>query len=297
MNNGDALKALQEYYDVTNSTPDDEFKFTEALGYLIEETKNPKYMTELGWYYCSKKRFDLEIKYLEMAAEYGYLPAMEELGYMWYYGQHGEKDYDKAFLYFSKGAEGDGTNGSLWCKYKLADMYRFGCSVEKDEDKYRDMIEDAYEKVKNPRYLNDPFPEISLRLAGIRADQGKKEEAIELLKKAKKFMAERLSVEAFWGHIEVMGRIIRFLYELQPFDTEAADFYDLFYLTDKPGKYTVKHNGKKVAIEVIDEDGEKAIGYNGKWYRSFEDLCQKAELGSDKLTTIYDEFYDVEVAG
>ena len=284
MNNGDALKALQEYYDIKNPTPDDEFKFTEALGYLIEETKNPKYMCELGWYYCSKKRFDLEIKYLEMAAEYGYLPAMEELGYMWYYGQHGEKDYDKAFYYFSKGAEGDGTNGNLWCKYKLADMYRFGCSVEKDEDKYREMIEDAYEKVKNSRYLNDPFPEISLRLAGIRADQGNKEEAIELLKKAKKFMAERLSVEAFWGHIEVMGRIIRFLYEL-------------FYLTDKPGKYTVKHNGKKVAIEVIDEDGEKAIGYNGKWYRSFEDLCQKAELGSDKLTTIYDEFYDVEVAG
>ena len=297
MNNGDALKALQEYYDIKNPTPDDDFMFTEALGYLIEETKNPKYMCELGWYYCSKKRFDLEIKYLEMAAENGYLPAMEELGYMWYYGQHGEKDYDKAFYYFSKGAEGDGTNGNLWCKYKLADMYRFGCSVEKDEDKYCEMIEDVYEKVKNPRYLNDPFPEISLRLAGIRADQGKKEEAIELLKKAKRFMAECLSVEAFWGHIEVMGRIIRFLYELQPFDTEAADFYDLFYLTDKPGKYTVKHNGKKVAIEVIDEDGEKAIGYNGKWYRSFEDLCQKAELGSDKLTTIYDEFYDVEVAG
>ena len=70
MNNGDALKALQEYYDIKNPTPDDEFKFTEALGYLIEETKDPKYMTELGWYYASRKRFDLEIKYLEMAAEY-----------------------------------------------------------------------------------------------------------------------------------------------------------------------------------------------------------------------------------
>lgn len=30
---------------------------------------------------------------------------------------------------------------------------------------------------------------------------------------------------------------------------------------------------------------------------SFGDLCQKAELGGDKITTIYDEFYDVEVAG
>ena len=296
MNNGDALKALQEYYDIKNPTADDEFKFTEALGYLIEETKDPKYMCELGWYYCSKKRFDLEIKYLEMAAEYGYLPAMEELGYMWYYGQHGEKDYDKAFYYFSKGAEGDGTNGNLWCRYKLADMYRFGCSVEKDEDKYREMIEEAYEEVKNPKYLNDPFPEICLRLAGIRNDQGRKDEAIKLLKEAKRFMAERLSVEAFWGHIEVMGRIVRFLYQLTPFDKERADFYDLFYLTEKPGKYTAKHGRKKIEIEVTEEDDEKAIGYGGKWYRSFEEFCQKAEIGNDKITSIYDELYDVEVA-
>ena len=51
----------------------------------------------------------------------------------------------------------------------------------------------------------------------IRAEQGKKDEAIELLKKEKRFMAERLSVEAFWGHIEVMGRIVRSLYELEPY--------------------------------------------------------------------------------
>ncbi len=294
MNNTEALKALNEYYDIKNPSADDEFKFTEALGYLIEETKDPKYMCELGWYYCSKKRFDLEIKYLEMAAEYGYLPAMEELGYMWYYGQHGEKDYDKAFYYFSKGAE-DKSRGSLWCKYKLADMYRFGCSVEKDEEKYRKMIEDAYEEVKDPKYLNDPFPEISLRLAGIRADEGKTDEAFRLLKNAKRFMAERLSVEAFWGHIEVMGRIVRFMYELKNLDDNKVDFYDLFYLTQKSGKYALYYGKKKYALEVVDEDGEKAIRFNDKWYKCFEDLCQKAAIDGNKVTNIYDEIYRVEV--
>ena len=42
MNNGVALEALQDYYDTSNPTEDDEFKYTEALGYLIEEKKNPK---------------------------------------------------------------------------------------------------------------------------------------------------------------------------------------------------------------------------------------------------------------
>lgn len=294
MTNADALKVLQDYYEIKNPTSEDEFMLTEALGYLIEKTKNPKYMCELGWFYCSRKHFDLELKYMEMAAEYGYPPAMEELGYIWYYGQHGEKDYNKAFYYFSKGAEGDGTNGSLWCKYKLADMYRFGCSVEKDEEKYREMIEEAYEEVKNPAFLNDPFPEICLRLAGIRNDQGRKNEAVELLKEAKRFMAERLSVEAFWGHIEVMGRIVRFLYQLIPFDYKKADFYDLFYLTETPGNYIMKRNGKKIKIEVIKENDEKAIGCNNRWYRSFEDFCLKADTENEKFTSIYDELYDVE---
>lgn len=61
-------------------------------------------------------------------------------------------------------------------------------------------------------------------------------------------------------------------------------------------KYIMKHNGKKIEIEVIDKNGEKVIGCNGKWYRSFEDFCQKAEIDGDKFTNIYDEFYNVEAA-
>ena len=131
----DALRIVNSYYDIENPTEDEDFRYTEALGFLIDTTKESKYMYNLGWFYCSKKRFDLELKYLEMAAECGYTPAMEELGYMWYYGQHGEKDYAKAFHYFSLGAESDNEIGSLWCKYKLADMYHNGYHVEKDEKK------------------------------------------------------------------------------------------------------------------------------------------------------------------
>ncbi len=294
----DALKFEREYWDNTERTEDDEFMFTEALGTLITETKNPKYMCELAWHYCEKKRFDLEIKYLEMAAECGYGPAYEELGYMWYYGQHGEKDYAKAFEYYTKGAQPDrfGNKGSLWCKYKLADMYRFGCAVPKDEGKYCEMIEEAYREVQNPKLLNDPYPEICLRLAGIRSEQGETEEAVFLLLNAKDFMAERLSYEPFWGHIEVMGRIVRFLYKLIPFDEEDADFYDMFYLTQTPGRYEMTRAGETVTIEVTEENGERAIGYDGKFFRSFEDFCSKAEHNGKRFTAAYDEFYNCRKA-
>ena len=321
MDTSKALQAIQKYYDIENPTEDDDFIFTESLKIMITETKDPKYMADLAWYYCDRKRFELEIKYLEMAAEYGYGPACAELGYMWYFGQHGEKDYKKAFDYFTIAAEADkyGHEGSLWAKYKLADMYRFGLSVDKDEAKYARIIESDYEQVKHPRYLGEPFPEISLRLAGIRAHQGKIDEAVALLIPAKRFMAERLSHDPFWGHIEVMGRIIRFLYTLTPFDVEKADFYDLFYLTETPGIYSMKYwdkaGEKKIRLEVIADDTDAdpvkenkgpvaetatmpktgiAIKYDGKWYRNFEDFLAKARLRTERFTAVYDIFYDIE---
>ena len=99
----DALRFRQDFYDKQDPSADEEFMFTEAMGTLIQETKKPEYMAELAWFYCGRKQFATEKKYLEMAAECGYGPAHEELGYMWFHGQHGEKDYKKAFEYFSKG--------------------------------------------------------------------------------------------------------------------------------------------------------------------------------------------------
>ena len=41
----------------------------------------------------------------------------------------------------------------------------------------------------------------------------------------------------------------------------------------------------------VEENGEQAIKYNDKWFRNFEEFCQKAEIGKDKFTSVYDEIY------
>ena len=291
----DAKQVLRDFRDISNPNEYDEIGYVEALEFMIDKTKDPAYMTELGWFYCTKKRFDMEVKYMEMAAECGDIRAAEELGYMFYYGQHGDQDYEKAFRYFSMGAEKGKRIDTLWCRYKLADMYRFGCFVEKDEKKYREMIEEAYEDIRNPRYTGEAYPEIAYRKAGLLIEDGKVNEAVVLLKKAKRFMAERLSDYIFWGHIEMMGRIINRLYELIPFDEEAFDFYDLFYLTKKPAQISFKYAGRPFELEVSDDD-EPAIGFEGKWFRDFAEFCEKADLGKDKIIKNYDALYDWEVA-
>ena len=68
----DALNTVSEYHNLKDRGRKSHFPYTEALGYLIEKTKKPEYMMELARYYYAERRPDLENKYLEQAAEYGY---------------------------------------------------------------------------------------------------------------------------------------------------------------------------------------------------------------------------------
>ena len=66
----EARNICRNYYDLTNPSEEDRFLLAEALDFLITETKDPDYMVELGGMYYEQRRFDLALKYYEMAAEY-----------------------------------------------------------------------------------------------------------------------------------------------------------------------------------------------------------------------------------
>jgi len=63
-----------------------------------------------------------------------------------------------------------------------------------------------------------------------------------------------------------------------------------------PGRYEMTRAGETVTIEVTEENGERAIGYDGKFFRSFEDFCSKAEHNGKRFTAAYDEFYNCRKA-
>ncbi len=287
----EANKIVKDYYSLSKPGDDDNFIFLEALSFIVNETKNPRAMLDLGGWYYGKKEFDLALKYYEMAAEYKDPNAYNCLGYIWYYGRTGEKDYEKAFRYYSLAAKAGITEAA----YKVADMYKNGYYVEKDYEKYKSIIEEIYLKIKDETRLFEPVPQICIRLARIRLEEGKVNEAISLYTYAKDFLAQRLRINNFFGDLTNMKWLISELYKLTDVNINAFDFYDLYQFLSSPCKISFKYDGEKHLVESVEEEGECAVCFDGKWYRSRDDFFNKASINNKMLTEIYDDLYLFEV--
>ena len=280
--------ARLECYDETLSE-DDFFLYTEALGFLIEKTRKPKYMLALGGVYYARKDFDLALKYYEMAADLGSESAIQGLGYIWYYGRTGTVDYEKAFRYFSS------LKHNIVAQYKVADMYKNGYYVEKDYDKYKRIIERLYEDVKDMENPFAPVPEIFTRLASIRTKEGETDEAIRLYSEAKDVLAQRIEDNPFFGNLTIMKYLIKNLYELKAPDLKNIDLFDLYELLTKPVKVSFMYDGEEFIVEALEEDGEVIISFDGKWYRTTDDFFAKASIDGLRLVVIGWGLYDFEV--
>ena len=278
----EALKIIRTLGGKNNFTEDEEFEYTEALSFMINETADPRYMMELGGYYYGIRSFDLALKYYDMAAELGFEEANECLGYVWYYGRTGTMDYEKAFKYFSAAAE----KGNPVARYKIADMYKNGYYVEKDYGKYKEIIRELYPEIKDARFLGDPLPEVFTRLAAIEAEEGNTDRAIDLYFHAKDFLAQRIMYNPFFGNLNIMKWLIEDLYKLTEPDPLEIDLFDLYYWLTKPCRITFRAEGKKHEVSCVEENGEFVINFEGQWYRNVDDFFKKATIGDSLLTDI-----------
>lgn len=300
MNKQEAVDMMTRYYRNPNPTPEDEFLFVEGVSYLIRVYHNPEDMHNLAFYYLEKRDFKLEQKYLEMAAEYGLDSAFEELGYMWYYGQTGTVDMKKAFEYFSIGAQSKDDIMRIACELKIADMYHFGYYVEKDEKKYREIIERIFREAMHPqslisRYHVAPLHEIAYRIAGIRMEDGEEEEALKLIEMARETTARILRDTIFWGNVEVMDNIVCMQHQIVDIPVWQYDIFDLFFVAKEPCVVVFYYLGAQYRIEVVSDEEGTAIRFLGKWYRDARDFFENARLAGKRIAYLYRDFYCLDV--
>ena len=291
MNVSTAKQALQQLRTRSVLSPDEEFLYIEALEYLIEETQNSEYMVELGGYYYGKRIYDKALKYYEMAYVHGNTWAAEGLGYIWYYGRTGVKDYEKAFRYYSEAAKNDELRSAV----KVADMYKNGFYVEKNMDQYETVLKQAYEKVKDTENLGDPLPEIYTRLARIHKDRGEFIEAENLYMEAKWFLAQKIRYTGFFGDLNTMKWLVQDLYTICEPDENDLDLFDLYYVLQEPHTIRFCYTGQIYTIEAVTMEDSIIVHFMDRWYRSVDDFFQKAQIGQELITAIASQLYGFEV--
>ena len=102
-----------QFHRKPNPSDEDFFIFTEVIDFLIKEQNNPRDMIHLGGVYYGRREFDLALKYYEMTSTFNIDAADECLGYIWYYGRTGDRDYEKAFRHYSRSMERGNPNPGL----------------------------------------------------------------------------------------------------------------------------------------------------------------------------------------
>ncbi len=287
----EANRIINAFYEVENPTTEQRADFAEAMNFLYDTTGESDFLAALGAVYYREKMFDFAIKYYELAADKGNLSAISNLGYIYYYGRTGEKDYEKAFHYFDKAWE----MGDLTAAYKVADMYQNGYYVKKDEQKYKKIIEELYPLVKDSKRLSDPLPEVFTRLARIRAESGYVNEALSLFDDARDFLAQRIAGAPFFGDLSIMKFMIYDIYKLRKFDPASMDLYDLYHVLCMPRKVQFHFNGARHEIESYITGGGMAVRFNETKYASVDDFFELASANGILLTTLYNELTDLKI--
>lgn len=287
-----AKKFINDYYEEEVHSEESRFLLRESLEYLYRTTGKANYALQLGGTYYSERDFDLAEHYYKIAAELGSIDAYECLGYVYYYGRTGKPDYEKAFYCYKKVME---ETGDIEATYKIADMYRNGYYVEKDERKYEEIIESLYPRVKDENSLSSLLPEVFSRLGTIRIQQKRYGEAYELFLEAKDFLAQRMQFSSFFGNATTMKFIIQGLYTVTDFDDELMNLYDLYYLFKTPCEVSFTLDGKRYVLKIPEEKNAHPICFEGKWYQDVTDFLYNATIDGKPIRTYYSDFDDFQV--
>ncbi len=174
----DPWKMFSEYECEQGNNEEDDFIIEEILNCLVME-QDVAGIFNLAAHYYDRENYDIALKYFEMAAEMGDTNSVRYIGDIWRCGDTGPIDYEKAYLCYSSIADYDTLS-----RIRIADMYRDGCYVEQDYDKYCSIIEELYNRYLEGSYLFIAVLEILSRMAGIYKDRGDNTRAAQLLKEA-----------------------------------------------------------------------------------------------------------------
>lgn len=292
MSNGfgiqEAWDNVKKYTNRYNCSDDELILFEESLKFLYETDSIDRqtHAYNLASFYYSCEKYELAAKYFELAD----IPlAYDKLAEIWYYGLCGTVDYKKVFIYSDK---------SMY-PYLLADMFRYGQYVNKNERLYREIINDLCMSIYDNNNCRSPIPEIFLREAAILLESEEDSDhlnAMHLIQQGIKFIKERIAISKAKHTNEID---VKLLLDMQKMQVEKAqrhfiydDLLDIYYIVNftVTNRIQFRLDNTDIIIEIVDEpDGSKSVLFHNKWFRDVRDFMDLVTIGGVPIRARYNE--------
>lgn len=292
MNVEEAIERVKEIELIDNPTKEEKFEEKELVKFIGENGDNPSFIAWLAGDYEKAGKYDKALVEYERAVSLGFYPALGNIGDLYYFGKtsHGV-EYKKAFECYEKVSKtkvyGDGSFENSYADehldgmFKMALMYKRGQYVEKDYDKYKNIIIEAYEESKDKEFY-EIDTNIYKEMANIYIKENKINKAIEILDKALHVEMEMFKVcpteNAFL--IDIQDTSDR-LCSLVDVDDEYFTELDLFELLK--GKFSCSFKLGRKTYYIESNDKGEILFNKSQWFRNPVEMFGKAKLDEETL--------------
>jgi len=270
---------------------EDQFVLNELCRFIYEETGDTSYLIEGSNETVADPRH-LEKIYL-LSINNGQEHNCYLLAKLYASGKLGSFDFKKAYEYYLRAAKtqkiGDGTSIDEsvtdyhnLAKLELAKMYRNGLYVKKDYDRYRKIVNEIYEEIKDQSWQDYRFEEL-FEKAKLDLEEGNIEEGLEILFKARRecwILLKYMQDEASYRLLKEMNDL---LYKYIDLDLSDIGPEDLTELLKQPITVRFLYDDIFYKIRSYQDGEDVVIEFEDNLYRDPIDFIMKAKAGDTWL--------------
>ena len=304
MNQQEAIDRLTYLHSVSPFSMSESQKFEtyELSRQLYEDTGNVAYLEiaySTGYITNNEPILREYLKAIEMGRE----EFTFNVACIYFKGEAGKVDYEKAYEYFLRASKtgkfGDGSfvnsnkDVSNDAKYYLAIMYKNGLGVEKNYSEYVRIMNELYENFMNVTWYEDYDAKKILEIGEMLLEKGDVYRYCELLFKSRN--NQGMWIKNFNTNVNELKKLNDNLYKTIKLDLTEIEPLDITELVKKPATLLFRHDKKRYRIEVLNTDDGLVIDYDNSYFKDIEDLICNGFIGEEPFNEAMFDTYGWEV--
>ena len=297
MEKSEALKIINEFYEILSPTEKQRYKYIEALKCLSEK----KYlfaMLEYGNAMAYYGNYELAKKYYSMVIELDHNarnPFSESsfanvaLGDLYKNNYICSNHYELAYQHYLAAS----TYGNDLAKERIADMYRMGIYVKKDYKKYVEIITELYNKNADKGYCDLSLCQKMAEIKYEKKDYEGCKKIVKIFEIGSGFSA--INMFSIRSDIKSIIGIHKLKYKLGMIDETEFDIFSISALVEKYNQFSFKYHNKRHILKYNKFDRINSYEFMGTKYKTLTDFVLKAKIQDKTILEVMECFTNYRV--